>query len=396
MSDHIVDHQYESARFVAGQGCVSRLGNLVEETGGERVMLVCGRSTARNEALIEPIVASLGDRYVCTFDGARPNAPLETVQQGIRRKRDEDVDTLVSVGGGSNHDTAAAIAALDAEDGRRLHELKATTTADGDLVVPEMPASKSPLYAVSTTLSAAEVTSAFGCTDEERGEKAVCVDEKLRPKACVYDPALTRTTPSGVIASTAMNALDHAVEILYSDRTGENPFYQATAEKAISLLSENVTDAVADSSNLSALHDAQIGAAMSGLGVLQGACINHAINHNLCARHPVSHGDGNSVLLPHGIRFNFEAVPDRVLRISDAMGVDVTSRDRTEALEDTLDEIRALQRELDVPYRLRDIGGVDKDDFEALAEVDTSDPTLSNNPRPVTTDDIISILEQAW
>lgn len=395
--DHgTLDHRYESARFVAGEGCVSRLGELVDEAAAERVMLVCGRSTGRTEALIEPIVSSLGARHVGTFDGARPNTPLEMVRRGIRRKQELEADALVSVGGGSNHDTAAAIAALDAEDDRTLHDLKATTSSDGERHVPEMPAPKPPIFAVSTTLSAAEVTSAFGCTDEDRGEKAVCVDERIRPEACFYDPALTRTTPGELLAGSAMNAFDHAVETLYSERTGDNPFYQATAEKAITLLTENVVQAASDPADLSAICRAQVGAAMSGLGALEGACVNHAINHNLCARHPVAHGDGNSILLPHGLRFNFEAVPTRVLRVSRAMGLDVDAMDDEAALEATLSEIRSLQHELGVPTRLRDIDGVDRDDFEALAEIDVSDPTMSNNPRPVTPADVVALLEAAW
>ncbi len=233
----------------------------------------------------------------------------------------------------------------------------------------------------------------FGVTDEARGEKVVILDEATRPEACIYDPAITATTPASTVASTGMNALDHAVEILYSEGHAENPFYQATAEKAIDLLTRNLPAAV-NEPDTTALANAQLGAGLSGLGSVGGISINHGINHALCARHPVSHGDGNSILLPHGIDFNFEAVPERMCRIAEALGVETDAGDDV-VRERMLSRIESLQEEIDVPRRLRDVG-VDRDDFESVAAIAATDSAMANNPRPVTEADIVSILEAAW
>lgn len=391
----VLDHEYERARFVVGEGVVDRLSDLVDEHDRERVMVVAGKTTGTKPELIDPVVEGLGDKHVYTYTGAREDAPLEAVLEGIELKREHGADALVSLGGGSNHDTAKSIAELDAEEGKGIHDVKAQATDDGDVHIPELSAEKDPIFAVSTTLSAGEVTNAFGCTDEEKGEKTVTIDEEIRSTANIYDPNLTSTTPEDLFAETAMNALDHAVEIMYSKTLGDNEFYQATAAKSISLLMENVPDAVDDMNDFEAVEKAQIGAGMSAMDVIQGYCINHGINHDLCARHPVHHGQGNSILLPHGIRFNFEAVPERVVRIAEAMGVNTDTMSDEEALEATIDRIREFQKEIGVPYRLRDVG-VDKDDFRDLAELAVHDPGMANNPRKVTADDIEEILNAAW
>ncbi|MFC6838446.1 iron-containing alcohol dehydrogenase family protein [Halomarina ordinaria] len=388
-------HAYEANTFVWGAGCIDELSTRLDEVGATHVLVVCGEHVGANDDLFEAVERALGDHSTTRFTGARSDVPLETVMEGVRVKRDCRADVLVSVGGGSASDTAKAIATFDAEEGRSMDEMKAQTTDDGEAYVPALPAEKAAVFAIATTLSAAEVSNAFGVTDLERGEKGVLVDEKVRPVASFYDPELTATTPPSIIASTGMNALDHAVEILYSDPRGENPFYQATAARAIELLMAHLSDAVADPDDQTALEGAQVGAALSALGLIGGICINHGINHALCARHPVSHGDGNSILLPHGIAFNMPAVPERVRRIAAAMDIDTEGRDDQWVVRRVIESVRDLQTEIDVPYRLRDVD-VDRDDFDELAAVAATDSAMASNPRPVTEADIRDVLDAAW
>ena len=388
-------HAYEANTFVWGSNCVDDLPDYLDSAGAERAMVVCGENVGANDRLLDAVEAALDGRTVGTYTGVRSDVPLETVDRGVEFKREHDADALVSVGGGSASDTAKAIATFDAEAGRSMDDMKTRTTADGEAHVPTLPEPKSPVFAVATTLSAAEVSNAFGVTDLDRGEKGVLVDEKVRPVASFYDPELTATTPTTVVASTGMNALDHAVEILYSDPRGENPFYQATAARAIGLLMDYLPAAVDDPTDAAALEKAQVGAALSALGLIGGICINHGINHALCARHPVSHGDGNSILLPHGIAFNTSAVPHRVRRIAEAMDIDTDGRDDDWIVRSVVETVRDLQTAIGVPYRLRDVD-VDRDDFEAMAAVAATDSAMASNPRPVTEADVLDILESAW
>lgn len=260
------EHTYGTNTFVWGAGCIEDLSDRLAAAEADRVMIVCGEHVGANERLLDAVERAAGDRAISTFSGARSDVPLETVKRGVEFKREHGADVLVSIGGGSASDTAKAIATFDAEEDRTMDEMKSQTTEEGEAYVPSLPEPKSPLVAVATTLSAAEVSNAFGVTDVQRGEKGVIVDEKVRPITSYYDPELTVTTPSAVVASTGMNALDHAVEILYSDPRGENPFYQATASRAIELLMNNLPAAVADPDDTAAVEGAQVGAALSAMG----------------------------------------------------------------------------------------------------------------------------------
>lgn len=389
-------HQYEPNHFFYGEGCVQDLDSLLDELEAERPMLICGENVGANEFVMGQIDEAIGDRLVHIYKGVRSKAPESTADRGVELKREHDADCIISVGGGSASDTAKAIVAKDAEEGRSWDDLKSTITDEGQLDVPPMPAPKDPVVAIPTTLSAAEVSQAFGVTDFQNEERKLLVDEKVRSAACFYDPELAATTPSYTIASSGMNALDHAVEVLYSAVTGDNPFYQATAEKATSLLFENLEAAVVDGDD-DAIEKVLYGSALSGLGIIGGYCINHAMNHVVCGYHDISHGDGNSILLQHGIRYNFEAVPDRVMAIADAMGIEEAESDEAR-LEQMLDEIDQLQQTLGVPRSMSEAGVEEMPDehVREMAEHAAHDPGMAANPRPVTGDDAYEILQDAW
>jgi alcohol dehydrogenase class IV len=389
-------HQFEPNHFFYGDGCVEDLPTVLDEIGAERPMLICGENVGANEFIMNRIDEIVGDRLVNTYKGVRSKTPEPKVEEGIEHKREHDADCVISVGGGSASDTAKAIVCGDAEEGRSWDDMKSQITDDGTMDIPALPEPKDPVVALSTTLSAAEVTEAFGVTDFENEERKLMVDEKVRSAACFYDPELVATTPSYTIASSGMNALDHAVEVRYSAVTADNPFYQATSEKAVDLLMNNLEAAVNEGDE-DAIAKVLYGSALSALGIIGGYAINHAMNHVVCGFHDISHGDGNSILLQHGIRYNFETVPERVMAIADAAGIEEMESDE-ERLGVLLSEIDSLQKSLGVPRSMSE-AGVDEmpdDHVHEMAEHAAHDPGMAANPRPVTADDAYEILKEAW
>lgn len=389
-------HQYEPNHFFWGDGCIQNVPSLLDQLEVERPMLVCGENVGSNNDVMDRIHEAFGDRLVTVFKGVRPNVPQSKADEGVEEKRKHDADCVISVGGGSASDTAKAIVTKDAEEGRSWDDLKSVITDEGELDIPAMPESKDPVIAISTTLSAAEVSEAFGVTDFETDEGKLLVDEKVRSAGCFYDPELAASTPSYVLATSGMNALDHAVEVIYSEVTGENQYYQGTAEKATELLFENLEAAALDHDQ-DALEKVLVGSSMSALGVIGGYCINHAMNHVLARVHDVSHGEGNSILLTHGIRYNYEAVPDRVMRIADAMGIDDDMPD-DERLDVMLEEIDQLQQSLGVPRTMTEAGveEMPEEHLREIAEHAAHDPGMAANPRPVTADDAYQIFKNLW
>jgi 1,3-propanediol dehydrogenase len=103
----------------------------------------------------------------------------------------------------------------------------------------------------------------------------------------------------------------------------------------------------------------------------------------------------NAVLLPHVIRYNAEAVPDRFLRVATALGLDTDRISSTEAGEAAAAAVTELATCLGVPRRLRDID-VRREWLPSFAETALQDACITTNPRPVTREHVLALLEAAF
>ncbi|KAI9101890.1 hypothetical protein DFS34DRAFT_435182 [Phlyctochytrium arcticum] len=158
-----------------------------------RVFIVTGQSLATKTPLIKAIETLLGHRHAGTFSHIKQHAPVAQLDEATDVVcNDPAIDTIISVGGGSPIDSAKAIS-------YRLHQRTHTFLRH---------------IAIPTTLSAAECTASFGYTTAE-GVKTGSFQPQSIPSFVFYDPAFAVHTPPTLFLSTAIRALDHAVELQY-------------------------------------------------------------------------------------------------------------------------------------------------------------------------------------
>lgn len=241
-----------------------------------------------------------------------------------------------------------------------------------------------PHISIPTTYSGAELTPFFGMTDPSTKQKQGAGGPTSAPIIAVYDPDLTRSTPSRVRAETGMNALAHCVEAAYSPfRTPEAEAIALagahTVSRSLPLVVAGVDDAEARSAMLA-------GAALAGRCLLNaGMGVHHGLAQLVGGRTGIPHGLANAILLTHAVRFNAEAVPDDVARIGGALGDG----------SDAPGAIDALRAGIGLPGRLSE-AGVAEDDLDAIARLSQSNANVARNPRPVSEDDARGILRAAW
>ena len=115
----LLPYSYNSAaqEMVCAEDAISGLSGIVDRLGGTRVMAVCGPSILEKSDVVTRVQAALGDRWVGLFSGVAPHSPVDTLDEAIRLAHDLKPDALVSVGGGSTHDTTKGIATLLGEGG---------------------------------------------------------------------------------------------------------------------------------------------------------------------------------------------------------------------------------------------------------------------------------------
>jgi alcohol dehydrogenase len=320
-------------RVISGLRALDSLPGELDRMGAQRVVIVTGRTLGAS-ALLDRVMAPIGNRCAAVFTGSRQHVPESSVVELVQLVRQREADCVVSFGGGSPIDTAklAVHAGL----------------ASGDDV---------PHVAIPTTLSAGEFTSVAGVTDDRTRVKRAVHDPRLAPRVVIADPALTLETPAWLWAASGVRALDHAVESLYSNR--HHPLSDATAARGLSLLLEHLPASVtADAPDvLEHRAQCQLAAWMSVYGMTNaGFGLSHALGHQIGPRWNVAHGITSCITLPHAMRFMAGLAPGRFAPIAAACGLPFDASSPTTGALACADRIAALVGQLGLPARLRDVG----------------------------------------
>lgn len=375
-------------RIMYKAGLVREIVTELETLGAKRAFIVADVGIVQ-AGLLEGIQASIADSVeVCgVFTDVPANSSVAAVEQGAALAHEAGADLVIGIGGGSPIDTAKAMRIILTEGGRLL-DYQGYNVLTRPLV---------PMLAIPTTAgTGSEVTSWAVIRDEEQGTKMAFASPFLGPDLALLDPELTLTLPPRLTAATGMDALTHAVESFVGQNA--NPITEILGLQAIDIISNNLRAATHSGRDIEARGQMLIAACIAGIAFSSGGGslgVVHALAHSLGGMYEIHHGTANSILLPHGMRFNSEAVPNRYARIARAIGVNAGGRPEQDVINDGIDAVYALAVDCNLPTRLRD-AGIPNDQFTTIAELAVCDPAVYTNPCTVSVEDAIAILEAAW
>ncbi len=238
--------------------------------------------------------------------------------------------------------------------GRVVDSAKAIGGADGLAVA-----------AVPTTLSGAELT------PFHRMPAGATEFRLVRPALVIADPALMASQPMPDLAASAMNALAHAVEALYTPLA--NPVAEMAALRAAELIAEGLEPEEPDRTALA------LGAVLAGYAVgLTGFAVHHAVCQTIVRVCGTPHAQTNSVMLPHFVRFMEPRAPREIDMLGEALGGDV----------------EALAARAGVS-RLRELGVTEADVPRIMDGVAQRGDIAANTPGAPSDDELRAVIERA-
>jgi len=377
--------------IVCQSDAISGLGPTLDRLEARSAMIVCGPSILRGSDVIQRVQEALGERYAGLFAGVAPHAPVPTLLEAVDMARDVRPEALVSVGGGSTHDTTKGIATLLAEGGD-IHDYEVHFEPPDKISLPSLSRPKIPLLTVPTTMGGAELSRGAGFTDKTLGRKIVVSDPGTIPRSILIDGRALATTPTAILVSTAMGQFRIAVESVYSRR--HNPIGDALALHAITMLVHHLPRCAAK--DIDCLLHIKTAACMASLANVGGLGLNTAVAHHVGGLYNVPHGEANAILLPHTMRFNLDASAERQALIAGAMGLNTTGMSPQAAGLAAAEAVAQLCQQLGLPSRLRDVD-VPYEGLEAIAAATLHDRALATNPKPINdAGPILSVLREAW
>ena len=370
-----------------GRGAREKLAEEIEARHFQKILVVTDKSLLETGTvdLVTDVLKKKNISYVI-YDEVKPNPTVQNVQDGLKVAKDNSVDCIVAVGGGSSIDTAKAIAIIFTNE-----EFSDVVSLDGTAATKNKAL---PLIALPTTAgTAAEVTINYVITDEVRTKKMVCVDPHDIPIVAIIDPDLMQGMPQSLAAATGMDALTHAMEG-YITKAGwliPDMFHI----NAMSLIYKNLERAANDKDEKAvekigyAQYIAGMGFSNVGLGIV------HSMAHSLGAYFDTPHGVANALLLPHVLKFNGQVCPELFRNMGNAFGLDMKNTTDEEAVQKVVDAVKELSIKLHIPQTLKEIG-IPKEMLPTLAEQALHDACTGGNPREVTKEDILALYKEAY
>jgi alcohol dehydrogenase class IV len=371
-------------RVVFGNGVAPQCAEFLAQRGCRRAMLVSSTAVLPTLREVNDALAKSGIMVIQAPPTDR-EPTRATFESALALARRENIDAVLGIGGGSAIDVAKLVAALTrgAQTVREVFGINLLHNRELPLVC--LP---------STAGTGAEVSPNAILLDETDELKKGVVSPHLVPDAAFIDPLLTLTVPPPVTAATGLDALTHCIEA-YANKFA-HPIVDNYALQGIRLISTNLLRAVKNGSDIEARAALALGSYYGGLclGPVNTAAV-HALSYPLGGKFHIAHGVSNALLLPHVLRFNLSAAPERYAGIAVASGIE-RNGSISKTAEQGIELLAKLSRDCGVPQKLSELN-IPRDAIPAMAKAAMQvTRLLKNNVRPLTEQDAIAIYEATF
>ena len=374
--------------FVFGKDTELDCGKYVRKYGGSHVLVVYGGGSALRSGLMDRIRDSLRAEGIlwCELGGVQPN-PLDTkVREGIAVCREQSVDMLLAVGGGSVIDTAKAIAAGVCYEGDFWDlycgkaEIREALPVGTVLTIAAAGSEGSPNSVITKT---------DGMLKRGTGSPL------LRPRFSVMNPALTQSLPAFQTACGATDIMAHVFE-RYFTNTEEVEITDRLCEAVLLTMRKETPRAVAEPDNYGARSNimwAGMVAHNNIVGVGRAQDWNsHALEHELSALYHVAHGAGLAVMMPAWMEFVMPHNPMRFAQMAvRVFGCEMNFADPEQTAREGIRAFRSFLHGIGMPVNFAELGAKEEDIPLLVEKLGIPEGTTRSGFVPLSAEDAAAI-----
>ena len=345
---------FSPTRVIFGKETEKQTGKLIREYGGSRVLVLYGGKSAVRSGLLDLVKESLKEEelYFQELGGIVPNPHLDKVYEGIEIGKNEGIDFLLAVGGGSVIDTAKAIAYGLGEPEKDVWELYEHTRKARKCL---------PVASVLTIAAAGSETSRSSViTNEKTLEKRAYDDNLARPKFAIMNPEFTKTLPDYQTESGCTDIMMHTME-RYFTNGGNMEITDALAEGLLRTVMENAKILHTEPDNYDARAEIMWAGSLAhndltGCGNDGGDFMSHKLEHELGGMFDVTQGAGLAAIWPSWARYVYKyCLPRFVKYAKNVMGVTAGGSDEETALLG-IKAMEEFYHSIGMPVNLKELG----------------------------------------
>lgn len=353
---------FNPTRIIFGEDGINKLDKLVPQDAN--ILIVYGRSSIKKYGTLDKVKQALGGRNVFEFGGIEPNPPYETLLNAIKLVKNENINFLLAIGGGSIIDGTKFISAATFYEGEPLEILESGSKGPQKL-------EKTIPFGTILTLPAAgsEMNCVSVVTQKEIKCKFRFFSESLFPKFSILDPTLTYTLPTNQVANGVVDTFVHVIEqyLTYPvDARIQDRYAESIMQTLIEIGKEtidNPTDYSLRANLMWSATSAQNG--MIGVGVPQDWS-SHKIGYELTSLFGLDHAQTLAVILPSLMNLRKEQKRLKLLQYAKRVW-NITDEDEDLIINKAIDKTRNFFEELGVKTHLSDYG-IKADDIDFIIE----------------------------
>jgi alcohol dehydrogenase class IV len=377
--------KFVAPEIVFGPGALALAGRYARNLGARNVFLVSDPGVAQ-AGWTEAVIGSLEAASLkwALFTEVSPNPRAEEVMAGADDYARKACDVIVAVGGGSPMDCAKAIGVVHTNS-RHVLEFEGVDRVDDP---------GPPLICIPTTAGTSSDVSQFTIiSNRYEKRKIAIVSKSVVPDVALVDPEPTTTMGSYLTACTGMDAMAHALEALVSNAGSD--LTDLHAREAIRRICRYLPKAIEQPRDIAIRQQVMFGSLSAGLAFSNASLgAVHAMAHSIGGMLDLPHGECNSLLMDHVMRFNWSQVGHRYCEVADSFGLSLEGMSTEAACEALTEALARFKKRIGITATLKD-RGIRREDLAELARIAVNDPCMATNPVPPTIKDIETVYDQA-
>ncbi len=373
-------------KILFGKGQIEKLTKELS-VFGKRVLLAYGGGSIKKTGLYDDVMRRLEkDGFTVTeCSGIEPNPRIATVEKGVRLCRENKIDAVLAVGGGSTIDCAKAICA--------------GVYFDGDLwdmvMHPEKIRKALPLVDVLTLSATGSEFDAFGVISNPETQQKIG-SPFTYPSVSICDPTYTFTVPAGQTAAGAADIMSHIMEVYFS-YCDDSVVSEGLCETILKTVIKFLPAALKNPDNYTARANLMYASTLAccgmpgyGKDLYSWSC--HGMEHELSAFYDITHGVGLAILTPRWMKYvlNDKTAGRFALFARNVWGLD--DDDEFALAEKGIDALYGFFKENGIPMTLSELG-IGTENFKKMAEDAVLYGDLANAFVPLSASDVEKIFE---
>jgi alcohol dehydrogenase YqhD (iron-dependent ADH family) len=360
----MLDFNYAiSTKIFFGKNKIERLGEELKPYG-KNILFVYGGGSIKKNGLYDSVTNIFTRNSIVYHElpGVQPNPRITSVRQGIKLCREQNIECIIAVGGGSVIDCAKTIAAgvYHKEDPWDLFLL-------GDSTIKKT----LPIGTILTLAgTGSEMNGNAVISNEETEQKLAIHSDLLRPRFSILDPTYTFTVPKNQTAAGTVDIFSHILEQYFSPT--KDAFVQnRIAESLLITCIHYGPIALTEPTNYEARAQLMWTSSLALNGLLGYGKITdwatHGIEHAVSAAYDVTHGAGLAILTPYWMEYVLsEETTDKLVEYAQNVWRIKGGNDLIVARKG-IEKTREFFTSLGMPKTLRDVG-IQENKLEGMAE----------------------------